>query len=69
MDNLDELRSAMQAARAASSTQVIVIDTTHTRTTEDGGTWWEVAVPEVSPLPAVQSAHADYLQGKQAQRL
>ena len=67
--NLDELRSAMQAARAASSTQVIVIDTTHTRTTEDGGTWWEVAVPEVSPLPAVQSAHADYLQGKQAQRL
>lgn len=66
--NLGELHSAMEAARAASTTQVIVIDTTHTRTTEDGGTWWEVAVPEVSPMAAVQSAHADYLQGKRAQR-
>jgi len=66
--NLGELHSAMEAARASSTTQVIVIDTTHTRTTEDGGTWWEVAVPEVSPMAAVQSAHADYLQGKRAQR-
>ncbi len=41
--NLAELRSALRAARAAARTQVIVIDTTHTRTTDDGGCWWEVA--------------------------
>ncbi|MBC7657274.1 MAG: 3D-(3,5/4)-trihydroxycyclohexane-1,2-dione acylhydrolase (decyclizing), partial [Frankiaceae bacterium] len=41
--NIAELKIAMRSARAASKTQVVVIDTTHTRTTEDGGCWWEVA--------------------------
>jgi 3D-(3,5/4)-trihydroxycyclohexane-1,2-dione acylhydrolase (decyclizing) len=67
--DVTELKSAMIAARAATRTQVIVIDTTHTRTTDDGGCWWEVAIPEVSSRPEVQEAHARYVAAKQDQRI
>jgi 3D-(3,5/4)-trihydroxycyclohexane-1,2-dione acylhydrolase (decyclizing) len=67
--NITELKSAMQAARAASKTQVLVIDTTHTRTTDDGGCWWEVAIPEVSSRVEVATAHAAYLAAKKNQRI
>jgi len=50
------LREAMVRARAATRTQVIVIDTTHRRTTDDGGCWWEVGIPEVSSRPQVEAA-------------
>ena len=62
------LRTAMTRARAATKTQVIVIDTTHARTTDDGGCWWEVAVPQVSERPAVDAAAADSRDAKRAQR-
>ncbi|MGH8804104.1 MAG: 3D-(3,5/4)-trihydroxycyclohexane-1,2-dione acylhydrolase (decyclizing) [Polaromonas sp.] len=64
-----ELKHAMAAARAASKTQVLVIATTHTRATEDGGCWWEVAIPEVSARVEVNEAHARYVAAKQEQRL
>jgi 3D-(3,5/4)-trihydroxycyclohexane-1,2-dione acylhydrolase (decyclizing) len=67
--NVAELKAAMQAARAATKTQVIVIDTTHTRTTEDGGCWWEVAIPEVSERAEVNAAHLQYMVAKHAQRV
>jgi len=67
--DIAELQAAMVQARAASATQVIVIDTTHTRSTDDGGCWWEVAVPEVSHTESVNAAHAAYVQAKTAQRL
>lgn len=63
-----ELKQAMVQARQARRTQVIVIDTTHTRTTE-GGCWWEVAVPEVSPRAEVRQAHALFIQGQAQQRI
>ncbi|HET7863102.1 MAG TPA: thiamine pyrophosphate-dependent enzyme, partial [Burkholderiaceae bacterium] len=66
---LPALRAAMVAARAATSTQLIVIDTTAERSTEDGGCWWEVAIPEISARSEVGDAHARYLAGKQAQRI
>lgn len=66
--SLDELRRAMVAARAATRTQVIVIDTTHTRTTDDGGCWWEVAIPEVSGRAQVNAAHGAYAAAKKDQR-
>ncbi len=65
--NLAELRMAMVAARAASKTQVVVIDTTHTRTTDDGGCWWEVAIPEVSERTEVHTARAAYVAAKKDQ--
>jgi 3D-(3,5/4)-trihydroxycyclohexane-1,2-dione acylhydrolase (decyclizing) len=64
-----ELKSAMQRARAATRSQLIVIDTTHTRTTDDGGCWWEVSIPETSQRREVLDAHREYLDGKTRQRI
>ena len=64
-----ELKSAMVAARAATTTQVIVIDTTHERTTAEGGCWWEVGIPEVSQRGEVRAARARYDDAKTQQRL
>lgn len=68
VNGIAELKAAMQRARTATTTQVIVIDTTHTRTTLEGGCWWEVAIPETSQRPEVADAHARYLDGKLQQR-
>ncbi len=65
--DITELKSAMRAARAAITTQVIVIDTTPWRTTDDGGAWWEVAIPEVSPRAQVRAAREQYEQAKRKQ--
>ena len=68
VDTLAQLRDALLAARAARKTQVIVINTTHTRTTEDGGCWWEVAIPEVSQRSEVQAAYAAYTTARKDQK-
>lgn len=62
-----ELKGAMQSARAATGTQVVVIETSPWRTTEEGGAWWEVAVPEVSPRAEVRQAREQYEAGKRKQ--
>ena len=66
--SIAELEQALTRARAATRTYVIAIDTDHRRTTQEGGCWWEVAVPEVSPSEAVQQARRDYETAKQQQR-
>jgi 3D-(3,5/4)-trihydroxycyclohexane-1,2-dione acylhydrolase (decyclizing) len=58
--NIDELEAAMQRARASTRSYLISIDTDPARPTEEGGWWWEVAVPEVSSREAVRSARANY---------
>lgn len=67
--NIPELEAALQRARAASRTYLICIDTDDTRTTKEGGWWWEVAVPEESPSESVKSARAAYVRGKENQKL
>ncbi|HXP01833.1 MAG TPA: 3D-(3,5/4)-trihydroxycyclohexane-1,2-dione acylhydrolase (decyclizing) [Luteibacter sp.] len=54
------LEAAMERARAADRTYLISIDTDHTRTTDEGGVWWDVAVPEVSTRHTVRDARAGY---------
>ena len=54
------LEAALERARAADRTYLISIDTDHTRTTEEGGVWWDVAVPEVSTREAVRDARSGY---------
>ena len=39
---------------------MLVIDTDPLITTGDGGHWWDVAVPEVSPRAEVTAARARY---------
>jgi 3D-(3,5/4)-trihydroxycyclohexane-1,2-dione acylhydrolase (decyclizing) len=58
--NIDELEAAMQRARASTRSYLISIDTDPARPTEEGGWWWEVAVPEVSSREAVRSARSTY---------
>nr|WP_315243692.1 3D-(3,5/4)-trihydroxycyclohexane-1,2-dione acylhydrolase (decyclizing) [uncultured Albidiferax sp.] len=67
--DLTELKTAMVAARAATKTQVVVIDTTHHRTTAEGGCWWEVAIPEVSERTEVNEAFERYTAAKTEQRI
>ena len=64
-----ELKAAMVKARAATRTQVIVIDTTHHRVTAEGGCWWEVAIPQVSERTEVHEALDRYVTAKQDQRV
>jgi len=68
VQNVAELKTAMVKARAAKRSQVVVIDTTHTRVSE-GGCWWEVGVPEVSQRPAVIAAHDNMAGAKRDQRV
>jgi 3D-(3,5/4)-trihydroxycyclohexane-1,2-dione acylhydrolase (decyclizing) len=55
-----ELEAALESARRATTTQVIVIDTDPLRSTEAGGHWWDVAVPEASQRPEVGAAREGY---------
>jgi 3D-(3,5/4)-trihydroxycyclohexane-1,2-dione acylhydrolase (decyclizing) len=57
---LEALEPALQRARAAPRTSVVVIDTDPMPTTQEGGTWWNVAVPEVSGRAEVRAAYAAY---------
>jgi 3D-(3,5/4)-trihydroxycyclohexane-1,2-dione acylhydrolase (decyclizing) len=67
--DLAELEAALQLARAAERTSVIVIDTDPQVATEAGGHWWDVAVPEVSARAEVRAARAAYATAQKAQRL
>ncbi len=60
--NLGELRAALARARKADRSTVVVIDTDPLKTTEAGGWWWDVTVPEVSDRPQVEAARRDYEQ-------
>ena len=65
---IPELEAALRRARAAERTYVVCIETDPNRTTEEGGWWWEVAVPEVSDRESVRKARAAYEDGKRQQK-
>ncbi len=60
VSSIAELETALDAARNATETTVIVIDTDPYPTTGAGGYWWDVAVPEVSARAEVNQARAAY---------
>ncbi|MDZ7873809.1 MAG: 3D-(3,5/4)-trihydroxycyclohexane-1,2-dione acylhydrolase (decyclizing) [Rhizobium sp.] len=60
VSSIAELETALDAAREATETTVIVIDTDPYPTTGAGGYWWDVAVPEVSARAEVNQARAAY---------
>jgi 3D-(3,5/4)-trihydroxycyclohexane-1,2-dione acylhydrolase (decyclizing) len=67
--NLVELEGALARAAASPKSYVVVIDTDPAISTEAGGHWWDVAVPEVSERAEVRMARAAYeavLRGDQA---
>lgn len=61
VENLAGLTEALKRARASDRSYAIVIDTDPLPSTDAGGHWWEVAVPEVSERAEVQAARANYV--------
>ncbi len=57
---IDELEAALARAKGNDRTTVIVIDTDPFVTTEAGGHWWDVVVPEISTRPQVMAARTAY---------
>ncbi|HEX3984885.1 MAG TPA: 3D-(3,5/4)-trihydroxycyclohexane-1,2-dione acylhydrolase (decyclizing) [Acidisoma sp.] len=61
VENLGELAQALARARASDRSYAIVIDTDPLISTDAGGHWWDVAVPEVSARPEVEAAREHYV--------
>jgi 3D-(3,5/4)-trihydroxycyclohexane-1,2-dione acylhydrolase (decyclizing) len=69
VSGIGDLELALERAKAADRTYVVVIDTDPMPTTEEGGAWWDVAVPEVSPRPEVGEARKGYDEARAAQAM
>jgi 3D-(3,5/4)-trihydroxycyclohexane-1,2-dione acylhydrolase (decyclizing) len=67
--SIAELESALAEAAKVERTTVLVIDTDPLISTEAGGHWWDVAVPEVSVRPQVNAARKEYEEALKGQRL
>ena len=66
-DTVSSLRTALEAAKTADTTTVIVVETDLMKGI-DGYAWWEVAVAEVSTMDSVRKAYAAYRDHKKRQR-
>jgi len=66
--SIAELEEALAKRSRITGPYVIVIDTDPYPSTEPGGTWWDVGVPEVSDRAQVSEAYAAYIENKKNQR-
>ncbi|TCR93103.1 3D-(3,5/4)-trihydroxycyclohexane-1,2-dione acylhydrolase (decyclizing) [Rhizobium sp. BK376] len=69
VSSISELEQAIEASKKNDRSSVIVIDTDPLITTDEGGHWWDVAVPEVSPRDEVNKARAAYEKALTAQKI
>ena len=67
--SIAELEAALAEAKTSDRTTVIVIDTDPLISTEAGGHWWDVAVPEVSEREEVRQARKAYEQALKQRRV
>ena len=65
--SLAELEAMVREATARPGVDVVVIDSDPGPSTEAGGCWWDVAIPQVSSRAAVAKAHEAYLAGRRRQ--
>ncbi|MGL6159515.1 3D-(3,5/4)-trihydroxycyclohexane-1,2-dione acylhydrolase (decyclizing) [Microbulbifer sp.] len=66
--SIAELEAALDRARASDITYVISLDTDPLADTKDGGSWWDVAMPEVSERAEVVAAREVYESHKARQK-
>ena len=66
--SIAELEAALNT-RGGKGPTVIVIDSDPYPSTAHGGSWWDVAVPEVSTRTGVRDAHDKYVKGRKAQKI
>ena len=69
VESIESLEQALQRAAQSARTHVIVIDTDPAIATEQGGAWWDVAIPEVSSRAEVDAARAASLAQRERRRL
>ncbi len=69
VSSVSELETALDKMKSETRTCVIVIDTDPLIITEEGGNWWDVAVPEVSMRKSVNEARSKYEQALGKQRV
>jgi 3D-(3,5/4)-trihydroxycyclohexane-1,2-dione acylhydrolase (decyclizing) len=67
--SLAELEQALKDSKNNTRTTVIVIDTDPMISTDAGGAWWDVGVPEVSVRPTVLAARTKHEAGRAKQKL
>ena len=67
--SIADLEALLGRSRKNGRTTVVVIDTDPLISTEAGGHWWDVAVPEVSARKQVRSARKAYEQAVKLQRV
>ncbi len=60
VESIADLDAALERARQANHTAVVVIDTDPLPSTQEGGTWWDVPVAEVSDNDDVNAASVEY---------
>ncbi|MDX2932750.1 PfkB family carbohydrate kinase [Streptomyces ipomoeae] len=66
--SVEEFRSAMEKAKAATRTTVVHVETDLHGPNPPGHGWWDVPVSEVSALDSTRSAYETYATHKHAQR-
>lgn len=69
VSSIPELETELAAAKTNDRTTVIVIDTDPLVSTEAGGHWWDVAVPEVSARKQVNIARDAYEKKRRGQSI
>ena len=69
VNSIAELGAAMQRARASTRSYLISIEIDAPQCTPEGGTWWEVGVPEVSTRAEVRAAREQFEIDKKKQRV
>ncbi len=67
--SIAELEAALAQAKENTRTTVVVIDTDPLISTGSGGTWWDVAVPEVSERAEVRTARTNYDERRKRQTI
>ncbi|MBL8907868.1 MAG: 3D-(3,5/4)-trihydroxycyclohexane-1,2-dione acylhydrolase (decyclizing) [Rhizobiales bacterium] len=67
--SVGELETALKKAKGNDRTTVLVIDTDPMISTEAGGHWWDVAVPEVSERQEVRAARKAYEEARKMQKV
>jgi 3D-(3,5/4)-trihydroxycyclohexane-1,2-dione acylhydrolase (decyclizing) len=68
-DSIQALEQALKKAALSERTHVIVIDTDPAIATQQGGAWWDVAIPEVSSRREVDEARSASLGQRKQRRL
>ena len=67
-ESIEALRGALEQAKRATKSTVIVVEVDRYEGVPGYESWWDVPVAEISALPAVQRARAEYEAARQAER-